>query len=101
VLLPWVIEFNFDAAAESYRSLARALGADVASAPEDEVKQHLLERVAGLQRSCEACGGLAAAGVEPTRIPELARRAYGDICIVTNPRVPTLRDLEEIYERAL
>ena len=35
------------------------------------------------------------------KIPELSRKAFADACIVTNPRRPSVRDIEVIYEEAL
>jgi alcohol dehydrogenase class IV len=40
-------------------------------------------------------------GVRRSDIPELARHALEDVCIVTNPRRANQRDVEVIYEEAL
>jgi alcohol dehydrogenase class IV len=40
-------------------------------------------------------------GVRRGDIPELAGKAMQDACMVTNPRQPTPRDIEVIYEEAL
>jgi alcohol dehydrogenase class IV len=44
---------------------------------------------------------LAERGVTIADIPELARNAIKDPCMVTNPRMPNQRDIEVVYEEAL
>ncbi len=40
-------------------------------------------------------------GVSRSDIPQLAKNALNDVCMVTNPRRPNQRDIEVIYEEAL
>ena len=44
---------------------------------------------------------LAELGVKEGDIPQLARNAFADPCLVTNPVQPSLADIEQTYERAL
>jgi alcohol dehydrogenase class IV len=54
-----------------------------------------MKQTAGLLKT------LGEQGVKATEIPILARKAMADPCLITNPRRPTQRDLEVIYEEAL
>ncbi len=52
----------------------------------------------------EAAGvesGLARRGVKTAVLKDLSRNALKDACMVTNPRRPSHRDIEVIYEEAL
>jgi alcohol dehydrogenase len=40
-------------------------------------------------------------GVSKGDIPMLAERALEDPCLFTNPRRPTKRDIETVYEKAI
>jgi alcohol dehydrogenase class IV len=40
-------------------------------------------------------------GVSKKDIPQLARNAMNDACIVTNPKRLSQKEIEEIYEKAL
>jgi alcohol dehydrogenase class IV len=46
-------------------------------------------------------GTLSDIGVARADIPALARSALRDACIVTNPRRPSARDIEVVFELAL
>lgn len=101
ILLEPVIAYNFGAAAGRYREVADAMGLTTKGMPDDEVRDalvdmiHRLRVVAGLGQSL---GGL---GLSAENIPALAENAIRDPCLATNPRTPTLREIEAIYEAAL
>ena len=40
-------------------------------------------------------------GVKESEIPHLSKNAMEDSCIVTNPRRPKQKDIEEIFKKAL
>ena len=44
---------------------------------------------------------LGALGVRREDILDLSLNALNDACLVTNPRRPSLKDVEGLYERAL
>jgi alcohol dehydrogenase class IV len=93
--------FNFPAAADRYRRIARIMGVDVANMGNADVQSALFDRLSSL---CEAAGitqTLRELGVERSDIPALAEKALRDPCLVTNPRQSTLQDIETIYEKAL
>ncbi len=116
LLLESAIGFNFDHAASRYGTVFRALqagfsrrnggGADPEGAPETPGSQRssradllaALKRIrleAGLDRT------LADLGLSAEKLPSLAANAYRDPCLATNPRYPSLADLEAIYAGSL
>jgi alcohol dehydrogenase class IV len=101
ILLPFIIDFNFQEAEERYREEAKAMGLQVDGMTPEEVRSGM---VAVLRRLNEATGnsfGLGRLGVDRSAIPELAEKALNDPCIFTNPRQPTRKDVEAIYEQAI
>jgi alcohol dehydrogenase len=98
LLLSYVLAFNFEAAAERYHQIARAMGLDVQA---EQAKSALLAALARLRGAAGVDRTLGQLGVQHRHIPELAEKAMQDACMVTNPRRPTQRDIEEIYEAAL
>ncbi len=95
ILLPHVIQFNFQAAADRYRQIGEAMGL---RNPEES---SLVEEVIRLLQAVGIGLSLGALGLHHEDIPELARKAMQDACMVTNPRRPAQEDIEAIYERAL
>ncbi len=101
ILLPYVVEFNFDAVPDRYREEGQAMGLDVSGMTPAEVRSGI---VSALERLNEVTGTsytLGQLGVARSDIPELAEKALNDPCIFTNPRQPRLEDIEAIYEQAL
>jgi alcohol dehydrogenase class IV len=100
-LLEHVIGYNFPAAAERYRTIAQALGLTVAGMDDREACRALVTAIARLRESVGITETLAAQGMARHHLPQLAAKAMEDACMVTNPRRPTQRDIEEIYAAAL
>jgi alcohol dehydrogenase len=101
ILIFPVLEFNFDAAPEKYAALGEALGVNMNGKTSDEKKRALIGSLEALRRTVRADFSLGGIGVKKSDIPELAAQAIRDPCIVTNPRRPTRKDIEELYEQAL
>jgi alcohol dehydrogenase len=95
LLLGAVIDYNFDAAPDRYRTVGEAFGIP------DCAQTELIEAVARLTDAVGITWTLRAFGVEPEHIPQLAEHALHDACMVTNPKRPTQADIEAIYARAL
>ena len=94
LLLEHVIAANYEAAPDRYDRIGaifdRGKGEQATLAGE----------IAAFRRSIGVAGTLATAGVLEDAIPALARRAYADPCLVTNPRRLACEDIERIYEHA-
>lgn len=95
ILLVHVIDFNFDSAAERYAEIGKAMGLH------DPDKSAIISEIASLQKAAGVCQGLRELGLRAEDIPQLAQNAMHDVCMVTNPRQPTQREIELIYEKAL
>ena len=94
ILLPHVLDFNYEASSERYLQIGKAMGL------QDPDKGSLIAAVTQLVKAAGIHRSLAAMGLQSGDIPELARKAMLDACMVTNPRRPTQQEIEAIYERA-
>ncbi len=101
LLLEHVVAFNFNAAAERYRLIGRSMGLDLLDRNPGRTMSAILEELNRLRMAAGIDQRLGQIGVHRTSIPELARKAMDDACMVTNPCRPARRDIEAIYEAAL
>ncbi|MCL1852203.1 MAG: bifunctional acetaldehyde-CoA/alcohol dehydrogenase [Peptococcaceae bacterium] len=116
ILLPHVIAYNAQKptkftifpkyssfkADERYGEIARGLGLPAASSAEGVAS--LIAAVRGLMLRVEMPSNLADCGIERhtymEKIPALAEKAFEDQTITSNPRLPLLSEIEEIYREA-
>ncbi|MGC9196495.1 MAG: alcohol dehydrogenase-like regulatory protein ErcA [Syntrophobacteraceae bacterium] len=98
ILLPHVVAFNFDAAAQRYCKIGEAMGLEM---PRGREKSALVRGLLDLRLQAGVDMGLTQIGVTSGDIPGLARMAMQDPCMVTNPKIPSRKDIEIIYEEAL
>lgn len=101
ILLDHVLAFNFPKAAERYSDIGRALGLPLEGLGGKEVRTAILEEIVRLKHATGITTTLGQRGATASDIPQLARKALKDPCMITNPRVPVQRDIEVIYEEAL
>ena len=101
LLLEHVVRFNFAAAPQRYRSIAGALGIDTEGLDDDHAQSRLADGIREFRIMAGVTGTLAEHGVTSSHIPRLAMFAMQDACMVTNPRRPTIHDVEELYAAAL
>lgn len=102
ILLPLVMDYNYDAAEATYRRMLAPLGLEGRTTTDREgVKRAILEAVAGIQNRLGIVERLGALGVTQADLPGLAERALADPCMVTNPRTPTRAEIVNLYEQAL
>ncbi len=103
LLLEHVVAFNFGAAAERYRLIGRSMGLDLETqgCSPGMTMSAILGELNRLRTASGIGRRLGQIGVNRTYIPELARKALDDPCMVTNPCRPSQRDIEAIYEAAL
>lgn len=101
LLLESVLAFNLPTFSPERRvRLAQVLGVDTGSADDVSVDA-VVERLKEFRQSRGIVHSLSSLGVSLADIPGLAATAMADACMVTNPRVPALKDIEELYEAAL
>ncbi|OEF95620.1 alcohol dehydrogenase-like regulatory protein ErcA [Desulfuribacillus alkaliarsenatis] len=101
ILLPRVIEYNYDAAPTRYNDIANAIGIRTDNIDNEQIKQQLIESIETLKSSVGLNRRLSELGVKKEDIPHLARKASLDPCLHTNPRKANIKDIEVIYEKAL
>lgn len=101
IMLDHVFQFNFESASEKYFRVAEALGLDLDGLSYEQKKSKILEDLISFKKSIGITQSLSEAGVKKDDIPLLASHVITDPCLVTNPREPSLKDIENIYERAL
>ena len=99
ILLPWVLEFNFPAARETYASLNGILGAaSTQNATAFAERFHRLNSTVGVPAT------LAAAGVDVRKLREERAQwipyVRGSTSFGANPRIPSPQELETVVARA-
>jgi alcohol dehydrogenase class IV len=93
LLLPYVLEYNADAAGEALTRAAQVLGIPTASA--------FVSRVRSLVEALIGTVGLRSLGIREEDLQALSAVAMVDPCVVTNPRVPNADEVKALYARAL
>jgi alcohol dehydrogenase class IV len=101
ILLSHAIDFNFAAATERFQRLGAALGLDLKGKTLAQQQVAIREAILQLKTTLGIDQTLGQVGVHASDIPELAKKALNDACLVTNPRRPTQRDIEVLYEEAI
>lgn len=100
LLLEQIVDFNYDITPERYGQIGRIMGIDT-SLNKLDMKKAIISRIRDLKISADVNKNLKEVGVKESDINELADKAIRDSCVVTNPRKPTSRDIEEILKNAL
>jgi len=98
LLIEDVIEFNFTAASKRYKDIAEAMGL---KPKRGEVKEELISKLKSFKKGLGIDMKLGDYGIKEEDIDELARLAFNDPCIVTNPRQPSIDDIKGILENAI
>lgn len=101
LLLNHVVDYNYSEAAERYVKIGEAMGLDTRNMTGQNAKKSILNKINDLKIEVGITKTLGQRGATLADIPILAQKALKDPCMVTNPRLPTQRDIEVIYEEAL
>lgn len=101
LLLEHVIRFNMESASTRYRRIGEIMGIDMRGMNEQVCAQKITAALADLRQRIGIVDSLASRGVRGADIPDLARYAVDDACLVTNPRRATIADIKVIYGEAL
>ena len=101
ILLPYTVEFNFEAVPDRYREIANSMGLEMSGMTPTKVKSALVAALMQLAESVGVTYTLGSLGVKRSDLQELAKKAVNDTCIFTNPRQMRWQDIEAIYEKAL
>lgn len=100
-ILPHVMEFNLNTNPQKFRDIAQALGKDTRGVDVSDAAALSIEAVNEILVDIGLAKGLAEFGIKEEMIEFLSQNALNDACLVTNPRVASLQDIEEIFRRAL
>jgi alcohol dehydrogenase len=101
MLIEHVLAFNYLASPERHDQMALRLGAELTGLGAQARPAALLAAVHRLKQAAGLDLRLRDRGVTRSDLPLLARIAFADPCLATNPRRVTVEDLEYIYEDAL
>jgi alcohol dehydrogenase class IV len=101
LLLDHTMAFNFSANAGRFEAIGEAMGLDLQGMSTVDKKKALMLCINDLRKSIGISKTLGQLGVRASDIPGLAQKAIKDVCLYTNPRKATKRDIEVIYEEAL
>jgi alcohol dehydrogenase class IV len=101
LLLEHVIAYNFSACPKRYEEIGEAMGLDLSARNHTEKKETIIDSIRHLRETLGVTTALGDLGVTKNEIPHLAKNAMQDPCMATNPRQPTQKDIERIYEKAL
>ncbi len=100
ILLEHVVAMNFSACPERYNVIGEAMGLNLRNLSQEEQRHALVHELARFRRSVGLPRTLRELGMTREKIPSLAGYAVQDVCMATNPRALTRREVEEVYEQA-
>ena len=101
VLLQHVVSFNYYTAPDRFSHVGKALGLQLENMTTPQQKTAIISEISHLRKEVGVYHTLSQMGVSRSDIPQLAKNALNDACMVTNPRRPNQRDIEFVYEEAL
>lgn len=101
ILLPHVVDYNFDAAKEKYYYISEVFDINTNKLSATEVKRELMLKLIEINKQIGITATLRQKGVSSDLIPILANKAIKDPCNATNPVPPVKKDLEIIYSSAM
>ncbi|ACL17543.1 alcohol dehydrogenase-like regulatory protein ErcA [Methanosphaerula palustris] len=101
ILLEKVVAFNFSAVPERYTRIGEIFGLDLKDKSDQEVKESVCAGIRGLAAGIKDMPDLKMLGVTRDVISLMAADAMEDPCMVTNPKKPTVEEIEAIYEELL
>ena len=100
LLLPFVMEYNKEAAKAKYRTIAEAMGVDTSALDDDQAAQAAVDAVKALAVKVRIPQHLSELGVPESGLPTLAQAAFNDVCTPGNPRKAVVEEILEVYKKA-
>ena len=101
ILLPHVVDFNYDSASDRYNTIAQTLNIPISGLTESQIKKNLIDHLKSFNQSLGINSNLSDKQVGTSDITVLSAKAIKDPCNATNPKPPKKRDLEVIYSEAI
>ena len=101
ILLPAVEGFNLISNLKRFGDIAKALGENVEGLSDSEAADKAIAAIKKLSADVGIPAGLKQLGVKEQDFEVMAKNAMKDACGLTNPRVPTLQDVINIFAAAM
>jgi alcohol dehydrogenase class IV len=101
LLLPHVLDFNFPAAPDRFRSIGAAMGFTPRDGTDAAFRCGFVAHVRAFSAACGVQPGLGQRGIRSADLFRLADKAILDPCNATNPRPPTRADLAALFTEAM
>ncbi|HEY4786860.1 MAG TPA: alcohol dehydrogenase-like regulatory protein ErcA [Bacteroidales bacterium] len=101
ILLPHVVNYNFDSASDKYNKIAETLQIPNIGMNNRENRKALMSYLFQMNNSLGIDKTLRQKGVTSDLVSVLAGKAIKDPCNATNPKPPLKGDLETIYKEAM
>ena len=100
LLLPYVMEYNKDAAKAKYEGIARAMGVNTKGMSEDEAADAAIAAVKKLALAIGIPQHLRDIGIKEESLQQLSEDAFIDPCTGGNPKKTSVAEILEIYKKA-
>lgn len=100
LLLEHVIDFNFPSQPDKYIKMGEVMGIDFTGLNVDGKREAFLNHLKELKKACGMDINLNV-NISEKELVELAEKALKDPCIVTNPRMPSVENIVEIFKNAI
>jgi len=101
ILLDHVMAFNLRTVPERFERIAQAMGMNLQGLSFAQKRMALMKKIRQMKDQTGINRNLANLGVSRSDLSSLSETALRDPCMITNPRQPSKRDIEVIYEEAL
>ena len=93
VILPTILRFNYGHVGKKYNRILLSMGFHKSQDLSEEIER--LNQAIGLPKN------LGEMGITSDMIPELSQHSLNDLCTLTNPRIPDLKDYERLFLEAI
>ena len=100
LLLPHVINFNYEAEKEKYNFVGELIGLKLSGMRSSEKRKAIVDKIIDIKRNLNVDYTFKSKGMSNNEFGILAENAINDPCMLTNPRKVNNRDIEVIYEEA-
>lgn len=100
ILLPYIMEYNLPAAIERYGTIAQAMNLNIQGLSRREAAQKAVDAVRQMVRDLGIASNLSQVGLDIQYLEQLSDNAMQDVCLLTNPRDVSRKDVLELFKAA-
>jgi alcohol dehydrogenase class IV len=100
LLLPHVVNYNFDSSPERFIEIAKVLEIPTKNVSRTKIQKELVAHLIEMKSKVGILDGLSKRKVNISDVPILSEKALNDACMVTNPKSATKSDVEVIFKEA-